>query len=115
MLTRLVSEYIQTAQPVGSAALVRKAALRVSSATMRNEMAALEEEGYIVRPHISSGAVPSDKGYRFYVQSLGEEMGPQLEVTQQVRHQLQRSGKARGHVAAGRTGLPSLPQERSGP
>ena len=94
VLTRLVSEYIQTATPVGSAALARKAALKVSSATMRNEMAALEEEGYIVRPHISSGAVPSDKGYRFYVQSLEEEIGPQPEVAQHVRHHLQRSGKA---------------------
>ena len=94
VLTRLISEYIQTAQPVASEALTRKVSLKVSSATMRNEMAVLEEEGYILRPHISSGAVPSDKGYRFYVQRLGDGVGPQPAVARQVRYRFERAGKA---------------------
>ena len=65
-----MGEYISTAAPVGSAALVRKYRLPQSPATIRNEMAYLEQEGYIIRPHTSAGSIPSDKGYRCYVQSL---------------------------------------------
>ena len=67
VLNTLVSEYIRAAAPVASEDIARRSSLRVSPATIRNEMAELEEEGYITRPHISSGGVPSDKGYRFYV------------------------------------------------
>ncbi len=73
ILSQIVGEYIVTATPVPSQALVGKSGLRVSPATVRNDMAALEERGYIHRPHISAGAVPSDKGYRFYVDALEEE------------------------------------------
>ena len=65
--------------PVASQALADEPALRVSSATIRHEMALLEQEGYIMRPHTSAGSVPIDKGYRFYVESLGEMRLPTTE------------------------------------
>ena len=70
ILNLIVSTYIDRAVPVPSQSLARESALGVSPATIRNEMAQLEHEGYIVRVHHSSGSVPSDKGYRFHVESL---------------------------------------------
>ena len=74
ILRTLVEEYIGTAVPVASESIARRSPIKVSSATVRNKMAELEEEGYIVRPHISSGGVPSSKGYRFYVETLDEDI-----------------------------------------
>lgn len=68
----LVREYIQTGEPVGSFVIVRRAALHVSSATVRNVLARLEDEGYVSQPHTSAGRVPTDRGYRFYVNRLLE-------------------------------------------
>src|SRR5579883_3446607 len=78
ILRAVVSSYIKTAQPVGSAHVTRAPGVEVSAATVRNEMAALEREGYLVQPHTSAGRVPTDKGYRFFVDSLSEpgELGP---------------------------------------
>ncbi len=73
ILKCIIGDYISSARPVGSQAIARNSGLGLSSATIRNEMARLEEEGYIVRPHISGGGIPSDKGYRYYVESLGQE------------------------------------------
>jgi heat-inducible transcriptional repressor len=70
ILKSIINWYIDHATPVSSQILVHDYDLGVSSATVRNEMALLEQKGYIIRPHISSGSVPSDKGYRFYVSSL---------------------------------------------
>jgi heat-inducible transcriptional repressor len=70
VLRAVVEEYIATAQPVGSAHLQRSARVSVSSATIRNDMAALEREGYLSHPHTSAGRVPTDKGYRFFVDAL---------------------------------------------
>jgi heat-inducible transcriptional repressor len=70
LLHSIVKEYIKTAQPVGSKLLVDKYKLDVSSATVRNEMALLEEEGYIHQPHTSAGRVPTEKGYQFYVDNF---------------------------------------------
>lgn len=70
ILKFIVEQYIARAVPVPSQDVAGKQKLAVSSATVRNEMVALEEEGYIVRPHTSAGSVPSDKGYRYYVESL---------------------------------------------
>jgi heat-inducible transcriptional repressor len=70
ILKSIINWYIDHAVPVSSQVLVHDYDLGVSSATVRNEMALLEQEGYITRPHTSSGSVPSDKGYRFYVSSL---------------------------------------------
>lgn len=65
-----VKDYIESAQPVSSRVLAKKYLLGWSPATIRNEMADLEEEGYLIQPHISSGRIPSDRGYRFYVDFL---------------------------------------------
>jgi heat-inducible transcriptional repressor len=70
ILRAVVEEYIQTAQPVGSAAVSRIPGMSVSSATVRNEMGVLEREGYLTQPHTSAGRIPTDKGYRFFVDSL---------------------------------------------
>lgn len=70
ILNLLVDEYVQTATPVASDGIARSPALRVSPATVRSTMSHLTEEGYISRPHVSAGGVPSDLGYRHYVESL---------------------------------------------
>ena len=75
ILRAVVKEYIDTAQPVGSAHVARMAALNVSSATVRNEMAQLERDGFLAHPHTSAGRVPTDKGYRFFVDALRSEPG----------------------------------------
>src|SRR6266567_668574 len=70
ILATVVYEYIATAEPVGSQTLTQKYNLGVSSATIRNEMAELETRGYLVQPHASAGRIPSDAGYRTYVDDL---------------------------------------------
>src|SRR5262245_39438839 len=70
VLRAIVEDYVHTEEPVGSKALVDRHNLGVSSATVRNDMAALEEEGYIHQPHTSAGRVPTDKGYRLFVDRL---------------------------------------------
>ena len=70
ILATVVYEYINTAEPVGSVTLTQKYNLGVSSATIRNEMAELETQGYLVQPHTSAGRIPSDTGYRTYVDQL---------------------------------------------
>jgi heat-inducible transcriptional repressor len=72
VLRAIVADYVSTNEPVGSKAIVDRHNLGVSSATVRNDMAALEEEGYIVQPHTSAGRVPTDKGYRLFVDRLNE-------------------------------------------
>jgi heat-inducible transcriptional repressor len=67
ILRAVVEEYVETAQPVGSQAIARAAGLGVSSATVRNEMTVLERDGYLRQPHTSAGRVPTDRGYRFFV------------------------------------------------
>ncbi|MBN1366928.1 MAG: heat-inducible transcription repressor HrcA [Dehalococcoidales bacterium] len=71
ILRSVVEQYIDRAVPVTSQYIVDKYKMAVSSATVRNEMAALENEGFIIRPHTSAGSMPSDKGYRYYVETLG--------------------------------------------
>ena len=70
ILRAVVEEYIATAQPVGSAHIANNRDMAVSSATVRNDMAALEREGYLMHPHTSAGRIPTDKGYRFFVDNL---------------------------------------------
>jgi heat-inducible transcriptional repressor len=70
VLRAIVEDYVATNEPVGSKALVERHGLGVSPATIRNDMAALEEEGYITQPHTSAGRVPTDKGYRLFVDKL---------------------------------------------
>src|SRR5450755_2276877 len=70
VLRAIVQDFVSTNEPVGSKALVERHHLGVSSATIRNDMASLEEEGYIAQPHTSAGRVPTDKGYRLFVDRL---------------------------------------------
>ncbi len=70
ILSAVVQEYISTAQPVGSSHVARAPEINVSSATIRNEMAQLEHDGYLAQPHTSAGRVPTDKGYRYFVDHL---------------------------------------------
>ena len=70
VLRAIVEDYVATEEPVGSKALVERHSLGVSPATVRNDMAALEDEGYIHQPHTSAGRVPTDKGYRLFVDGL---------------------------------------------
>jgi heat-inducible transcriptional repressor len=70
ILRAIVEEHIATAQPVGSQTVARSGRLGVSSATVRNEMTILEREGYIAQPHTSAGRIPTDRGYRFFVDTL---------------------------------------------
>ncbi|MBK0868268.1 MAG: heat-inducible transcriptional repressor HrcA [Saccharopolyspora sp.] len=72
ILRAIVADYVSTNEPVGSKALVDRHNLGVSSATVRNDMAALEEEGLIVQPHTSAGRIPTDAGYRLFVDRLHE-------------------------------------------
>ena len=72
VLRAIVEDYVATREPVGSKALVERHSLGVSPATIRNDMAALEEEGLIAQPHTSAGRVPTDKGYRLFVDRLSE-------------------------------------------
>lgn len=67
VLRAIVEEYVETAQPVGSQTVARASGLGVSSATIRNDMTVLEREGYIAQPHTSAGRIPTDQGYRFFV------------------------------------------------
>lgn len=73
ILESIIKDYVQTAEPVGSRAIVRKHGLNVSAATVRNEMADLEEMGYLEQPHTSAGRIPSEKGFRYYVDWMMEK------------------------------------------
>lgn len=87
ILSIIVNEYVDSAAPVGSEFLARTHRLGISAATVRNEMAALEEEGYITHPHTSAGRIPSDRGYRYYVEALMEEAELDPETRLLIRHQ----------------------------
>lgn len=79
ILKSIVGQYIARATPVPSQRIINDYELRVSPATIRNEMAHLEQEGYITRPHPSAGSIPSDKGYRYYVDGLSDVKLPLAE------------------------------------
>ena len=80
ILQAIVGDYIRSAEPVGSRTLSKKYDMGISAATIRNEMSDLEEMGYIQQPHTSAGRIPSDKGYRFYVDQIMQEK--EQEVTE---------------------------------
>ncbi len=73
ILKAIIKTYLETGEPVGSRTISKYSDLQLSSATIRNEMSDLEEMGYIIQPHTSAGRIPSDKGYRFYVDQIMEE------------------------------------------
>jgi len=94
ILRLVVADYVQTAQPVGSEALVHRHGLNLSSATIRGEMARLEEAGYIHHPHTSAGRVPSDKGYRYFVEALMGEPDLPGEEKLRILHQFHQATSA---------------------
>lgn len=88
ILQAVIDEYINTAEPVSSATLVNKYELDYSSATVRNELAELEDNGYLDKPHTSSGRVPSEKGYRFYVDELINDEDISVEEIKYIQNKL---------------------------
>ena len=84
ILKAIIDEYIGTAEPVGSRAISKKEGLGLSSATIRNEMADLEELGYLIQPHTSAGRIPTDSGYRFYVNSLMKRYQMSVEALEKL-------------------------------
>jgi heat-inducible transcriptional repressor len=86
LLAYVVQDYVETAAPVGSESL-RQRRMRVSSATIRNDLAALEELGYLMHPHTSAGRLPTEKGYRYFVESLMQELELPLAEKRMISHQ----------------------------
>ena len=84
ILKAIIRTYMETGEPVGSRTISKYAELNVSSATIRNEMSDLTEMGYIVQPHTSSGRIPSDKGYRFYVDELMQEKESEIKELRSI-------------------------------
>lgn len=101
ILNAIIKNYMETGEPVGSRTISKYTDLNLSSATIRNEMADLEELGYIVQPHTSAGRIPSDKGYRFYVDNLMAEKNQEvsdmkefvIEHTEKMEQILQKVAK----------------------
>ncbi len=98
ILRAVIESYVQTAEPVGSKAVADLAGLSVSSATIRNDMADLEEQGYLEQPHTSAGRIPSPKGYRLYVNELMEEYKLSIQETQRINEALHLKMKALDRV-----------------
>ena len=88
ILRAVVESYVQNAEPVGSKAVAELAGLDVSSATIRNDMADLEEQGYLEQPHTSAGRIPSPKGYRLYVNELMGDYKLSIQETERINEAL---------------------------
>ena len=113
ILNAIIQTYLETGEPVGSRTISRFTDLKLSSATIRNEMSDLEEMGYILQPHTSAGRIPSDKGYRFYVDNLmkvkSEEVVRQNEMMVQKVDKLEQVLKQVGSQAISyTTGVPAM-------
>ena len=101
ILKAIIRNYLETGEPVGSRTISKYTDLNLSSATIRNEMADLEEMGYIMQPHTSAGRIPSDKGYRFYVDQMMLEKDKEvsemkellLEKEEKMEHLLKQVAK----------------------
>jgi heat-inducible transcriptional repressor len=93
VLQALVEEYIVSATPVGSKTLVNRYELGCSPATVRNELSILEETGFVVQPHVSAGRMPTDTGYRSFVDDLLEKGGPELEGGGEATSRLHRASE----------------------
>ena len=89
ILKAIIEEYINTAEPVSSAAILERYGLNCSSATIRNDMSELEGLGYLEKPHTSAGRIPSVKGYRFYVDELLNDENITLEEIDYIKQNLQ--------------------------
>ncbi|WP_010247860.1 heat-inducible transcriptional repressor HrcA [Acetivibrio cellulolyticus] len=89
ILHAIIDDYISTAEPIGSRSVSKKHELGLSSATIRNEMADLEEMGYLTQPHTSAGRIPSDKGYRFYVDQLMKACELTVEEINTIKREME--------------------------
>src|SRR5579864_7792837 len=87
ILKLIVEDYITSAMPVSSDSIARRMTIPVSSATVRNEMSALEDEGYLAQPHTSAGRVPSDRGYRYFVEFLMGDQQLSQDEQRMIDHQ----------------------------
>jgi heat-inducible transcriptional repressor len=105
ILATVVYEYIATAEPVGSTTLTQKYNLGVSSATVRNEMAELEASGYLVQPHTSAGRIPSDAGYRTYVDQLMQPETLAADDRRRIRDDLREASRELDDVIENATRL----------
>lgn len=105
ILATVVYEYIATAEPVGSNTLTQKYNLGISSATVRNELAELEAAGYLVQPHTSAGRVPSDAGYRTYVDDLMQPEALPTEDRRRIRDELKEASRELDEIIEGTTRL----------
>jgi len=85
ILTALIEEYVKTATPVGSQELIEEYDFPFSPATLRSEMSSLEEKGYLYQPHISAGRIPTDKGYRFFVNQMSQKHPREIEQEEKRR------------------------------
>ena len=115
ILLAVVQEYITTAEPVGSRSLARRHLSQISAATIRNEMADLEEMGYLEQPHTSAGRVPSDKGYRYYVDHmLGETTQSLDSIAEGISAEAQQGiDRLRLHYASGMKAVEEIVLETS--
>ena len=84
ILSTIIEEYTKTAIPVGSQILASKYSFKVSTATLRNDMMALEKEGFLHQPHISAGRIPTDKGYRYFVEEIMKDKELSKEEQQKI-------------------------------
>ena len=100
ILQAIIRNYLETGEPVGSRTISKYTDLNLSSATIRNEMSDLEEMGYIVQPHTSAGRIPSDKGYRLYVDTMLEERVQEIDdMKEQLESKADRIETLLQHVA----------------
>jgi heat-inducible transcriptional repressor len=93
VLALVIHEYIETAQPVGSAHLVERYNLEISPATVRNELSSLTDAGYLRQPHTSAGRVPSDEGYRYFVRQLMGQTDLPAPTKRTITHQFYQAGR----------------------
>ncbi|MBT3362901.1 MAG: heat-inducible transcription repressor HrcA [Chloroflexi bacterium] len=93
ILRIIIKEHITSANPIASDSIAHQYPEKISSATIRNEMVSLEEQGYIMQPHHSAGRVPSDKGYLYYIQSLAGSAELPLAEQHLIRHQFHQAKK----------------------
>jgi heat-inducible transcriptional repressor len=96
LLKLVVENYIATAEPVGSRFLTESAGLEVSAATVRNELAMLEEEGYLTHPHTSAGRVPTETGYQYYVEHLMEQKSLKKKIKDEITNFSKHEDKKQG-------------------
>ncbi|MEW6448777.1 MAG: heat-inducible transcriptional repressor HrcA [Bacillota bacterium] len=104
ILAAVVEDFINTAEPVGSRTIARRYGFGISPATIRNEMADLEEMGYLEQPHTSAGRIPSERGYRYYVDHLMEPEEPGEEEKELIRKHIKLKSREIGTVIQ-QTGL----------